>query len=132
MILTAHRAVLLDAVATTATAVLMVAARNILYPYFGLTSPMLLDGAAAAFILYAAIIGMVAARPAISRTALLTIVGANVAFVVACMAALIVFWSQLHPVGRLLLVGVALAVEMFATLQFMAARRTASPSAQLA
>ena len=68
MILTAHRAVLIDAAATTATAVLMLAARGLLFPYFGLSSPLLLDVTAAAFIVYAVIIGRLAARPTISRS----------------------------------------------------------------
>jgi hypothetical protein len=132
MILTAHRAVLIDAAATAAAAALMFAVRPLLYPYFGLTSPMLLDVTAAAFIAYAAIIALAALRPVIPRGALMTIVGANVAYVAASLAVLVVFWSQLHPVGRGLIVAVALAVELFATLQFVAARRAPSASAQLA
>jgi hypothetical protein len=123
MILTARRTVVIDAAATTATAVLMLAARNLLYPYFGLTSPLLLDVTAAAFIAYAAAIGLVAWRPSISRPALLAIVGANVAYVIASFAVLVTFWSALHPVGRGLVIAIALAVELFATLQFTAARR---------
>ena len=123
MILTARRAVLIDAAATTATAVLMFAARGMLFPYFGLSSPLLLDLTAAAFIVYAAVIGLVAARPAISRGALVTVAGANVTFVVACTIVLVAFWSELHPVGRGLIVGVAFAVEGFAMLQFTTARR---------
>ena len=122
MILTAHRAVLIDAAATTATAVSMLAARGILFPYFGLSSPLLLDVTAAAFIVYAGIIGLVAARPTISRSALMTVAGANVGYVVASLAVLVMFWSQMHPVGRGLIVAVALAVEAFAMLQFAAAR----------
>ena len=122
MILTAHRAVLIDAAATTTTAVVMLAARSILFPYFGLSSPLLLDVTAAAFLVYAAIIGLVAVRPAISRSALITIAGANVGYVVASLAVLVMFWSQLHPVGRGLIVAVALGVEAFAMLQFAAAR----------
>lgn len=123
MILTAHRAVLIDAAATSVTALLMLAARGLLFPYFGLSSPLLLDLTAAAFIVYAAIIGLMAARPAISGSALMTIAGANVAYVVASLAVLVMFWSELHPIGRGLIVAVAVAVEGFATLQFMAARR---------
>ena len=77
MILTARRAIVIDAAATTATAVLMLAARGFLYPYFGLPSPLLLDLAAAAFIVYAALIGLAARRADISRTALMTIAGAT-------------------------------------------------------
>lgn len=123
MILTAHRTVLIDAIATAGSGVLMLAARGILYPFFGLTSPMLLDIVAVTFIAYAASIAVVAARPVITRAALLTIVGVNVASVVASVAILIVFWADFHPVGRVLIGAVALIVEAFATLQFAAARR---------
>lgn len=125
MILSARHAILIDAAATTATAALMLVGRGFLYPYFGLDSPELLDIAAAAFIVYAGIIGLAAARPDISRTTLVTIAGANVAYVVASMILLVMFWSVLEPAGRVLVVGVALAVEAFAFLQFTAAYRTA-------
>lgn len=125
MILSARHTILIDAAATTATAVLMLAARGLLYPYFGLDSPELLDIAAAAFIVYAGIIGLAAARADISRTTLVTIAGANVAYVVASMILLVMFWSLLEPAGRALIVGVALVVEGFAFLQFTAAYRTA-------
>ena len=123
MTLTAHTAVLIDAAATAATALLIIAARGMLYPYFGLDSPMVLDITAAAFIVYAAIIALVAKQPVISRTTLMTIVTANVAYVVASMALLVMLWAEMHAVGRTLVVAVALAVEAFAMLQFMAARR---------
>ena len=131
MILTPHRTVLLDAIATAASGVLMLAARNILYPFFGLTSARLLDIVAVTFIAYAAAIAMVAARPAISRAVLMTIVGVNVASAVASVAILIAFWTELDPIGRGLIILVALIVEAFATLQFAAARRTPA-RAQLA
>ncbi|HET9703413.1 MAG TPA: hypothetical protein VFP85_05225 [Vicinamibacterales bacterium] len=123
MNLSARHTILIDATATTATAVLMLAARSVLYPYFGLASPELLDIAAAAFIVYAGVIGLAAARPDVSKTTLVTIAGANVAYVVASMIVLVMFWSGLAPAGRALIVGVALAVEAFAFLQFTAARR---------
>ena len=125
MILTARHTILIDAAATTATAVLMLASRGLLYPYFGLDSPELLDIAAAAFIVYAGIIGLAAARPDISRTTLVTIAGANVVYVVASMILLVMFWPLLEPAGRALIVVVALVVEGFAFLQFTAAYRTA-------
>ena len=132
MILTAHRAILIDAAATTATAVLLLTARNLLYPYFGLTSPRLLDVAAVAFIAYAAIIALAARQPVVSRATLMTIVAANVGYVLASIAALLVFWPQLHVVGRVLIVAVALAVEAFAALQYVAARKAPRASARLA
>ena len=123
MNLTPRTAILIDAAATTTTALLMFAARGVLYPYFALTSPLLLDITAAAFIVYAAIIALVARQPVVSRTALFTIAGANIAYVAASLLMLVTLWSELHVVGRVLIAGVALAVEVFALLQLMTARR---------
>jgi hypothetical protein len=123
MKLTAHLALLVDAAATTATALLMLAARSLLYPYFGLPSPLLLDITAVAFLAYAGVIAIAARRPVISRTVLMTTAAANGAYVVASVVALMMFWSELDPVGRGLIFVVALAVEAFAALQVAAARR---------
>ena len=130
MKLTAHLALLIDAAATTATALLMLAARSMLYPYFGLQSPQLLDIIAVAFLAYAGIIALTARRPAISRTVLITTAAANVSYVVASMTALMVFWSELEPLGRGLIFVVALVVEAFATLQLAAARRVSGTMTQ--
>jgi hypothetical protein len=123
MILNAHLALRIDAAATTATALLMLAARSLLYPYFGLPSPLLLDITAVAFLAYAGIIAMAARRPVISRAALMTTAAANAAYVVASILILMMFWAALEPVGRGLIMVVALAVEAFATMQFAVARR---------
>ena len=123
MNLTARHTVLIDAAATTATAILMLAARELLYPYFGLPSSRLLDVTALAFLVYAAIIASTAMRPVIPRATLMTIIGANVAYVLASLVVLAMFWNQLHPIGRGLIAAVAVAVEAFATMQYMAARR---------
>ena len=126
MTLTPHTALLVDAVATAATAALMLAARGLLYPFFGLTSPLLLDAAAAAFLVYAAIVATAARQPTISRATLMTVAGANVAYVVASIALLTMFWWEMQAIGRGLIVAVAIVVEAFAALQFTAARRLTS------
>jgi hypothetical protein len=123
MNLNARHTVLIDAAATTATAIVMLATRELLYPYFGLSSSRLIDLTALAFLGYAAIIAGTAMRPAISRATLMTIAGANVAYVMASLIVLAMFWNHLHPVGRSVIAAVAVAVEAFATLQYMAARR---------
>ena len=130
MKLNAHSALLIDAAATTATALLMLAARSMLYPYFGLQSPLLLDIAAVAFLVYAGIIAMAARRPTISRTVLMTTAAANAAYVVASIVLLMMFWSALEPIGRGLIFVVALAVEAFAALQFAVARRVSGAVTQ--
>ncbi len=123
MTLTARHTLLIDAAATTATGLLMLAGRTRLYPYFGLESPFLLDVVAIAFIVYAAIIAVVARRDEVSRTAVMTTAAANAGYVVASVALLIMFWSDLQPIGRAAIIVVAVTVEAFATLQFAAARR---------
>jgi hypothetical protein len=48
--------------------------------------------------------------------------------VVGSAVVLVLFWTELAPLARLLVVAVALVVEVFATLQFRAAGRVmASP-----
>jgi hypothetical protein len=131
MTLTGRTALIIDAAATTATALLMLGARSLLYPYFGLASPLLLDIAAAAFLVYAGIIAIAARRPVISRTALTATAAANAGYVVMSIAIVIAFWTDLDAIGRALIIAVALIVEVFATLQFAAARRT-PPRAQFA
>ena len=132
MTLTARNALLIDAAATTATAILMLAGRNLLYPYFGLPSPAVLDVMAFAFLVYAGTIALCARRTLITRAALMTTAAANVAYVVASLAILMLFWSELQPVGRTLIVMVAIAVEAFAALQFAAGRRIATTVTQSA
>lgn len=124
MNLTARTTLLMDAVATSATAVTMLAARSVLYPYFGLPTSQLLDITAVAFLIYAAIIALVARQELISRVAMMAVAGANAAYVMASIALLVMFWPALDPIGRALIIAVALVVEVFATLQFAAARRS--------
>jgi CHASE2 domain-containing sensor protein len=107
----------------------MLAGRSLLYPYFGLESPLVIDVAALAFLAYAAIVAFAARREAVSRTVVMTIAAANAGYVVGSAVMLLMFWPELQPVGRALIVIVAIAVEAFATLQFAAGRR-AAPAAQ--
>jgi hypothetical protein len=123
MNLTAHRIVLTNAAATAASGVLMLASRAMLYPYFGLGSPLLLDAIAIGFIAYAGIMLIAARQPMLSRATLLALAAADASWVVFSAGVLIVFWSALDPIGRAMIVAVALVVEAFATLQFAAARR---------
>ena len=45
---------------------------------------------------------------------------------------LLLFWAELAPVARVLVIAVALVVELFATLQLRAAGRTSAAAPQLA
>ncbi len=116
-----HRILQMNALSTGASAVGLLAARGSLYGLFGLSSPALLDALAAGLIGYAGAMLLAARRPQMSRTVLLAFTAADVAWVLASAAVLMIFWGQLTPLARLLVVAVAVVVEIFATLQFRAA-----------
>jgi hypothetical protein len=119
---TSNRILQINATATAATGIAMLAARGFLPPLFGLASPMLLDLIAIFFLVYAAGLFFVAARPHIERSALLTFAAADGAWVVGSAAVLLLFWPQLTPIGRVLIVAVAIVVDVFAMMQYRAAR----------
>ena len=120
--MTSNRILQINATATAATGLAMLAGRSILPPLFGLTSPLLLDLIAIFFLVYAAGLFYFAARPQVERSALLAFAAADGAWVVGSALVLLMFWPQLTPIARILIVGVAIIVDVFAMLQFRAAR----------
>ena len=125
----AHRILQLNAVATAASGLAMLAARSLLHPWFGLESPLVLDAVALGFLGYAAVLAAAARRPLARRT-LLAFSLADGLWVVASAVLLLVFWAQLTPIARALVIAVAVFCEAVATLQFRAAGRTAAGEAQ--
>ena len=121
----AHRILRLNAISTAACAVAMLAGRQTLHPLFGLASPALLDVLAVGLLAYAATLGVIAARPAIDRAALIACTIADAAWVGASGVVLLLFWGELAPIARFLVIAVAVVVEVFAMLQFRAAGRVA-------
>jgi hypothetical protein len=117
----AHRILQINALSTSVSASAMLAARGGLYPLFGLGSPLLLDVVAVAFLVYAAALVVAARQRPVDPRALIVFSIADGAWVVASAIALVLFWAQLHPFGRVLIIAVALVVEVFATLQYRAA-----------
>jgi hypothetical protein len=111
----------INASATAITAVAMLAVRSALAPLFGLGTPLLLDVTAVSFLIYAGVIALAAARRPVAREALLAFAAIDVAWVVFSAVVLLLFWSDLTPVARALVLVVALIVEVFATLQYRAA-----------
>jgi hypothetical protein len=120
--MTSNRILQINATATAVTGAAMLAARGFLPPLFGLGSPMLLDLIAVFFLTYAAGLFYFAARPQVERPTLLAFAAADGAWVVGSVIALLMFWPQLTPIGRVLIIGVAVIVDAFAMLQFRAAR----------
>ena len=118
----AHRILQLNALSTAAAAIGMFAARDALHPLFGLDSPFLLDVLAAGFIVYAAALLTAAQRRPVSRRTLVAFTAADAIWVAGSGIVLLAFWSSLVPLARTLIIAVALIVELFAALQFRAAR----------
>lgn len=131
-LMTPHRILQLNAFSTAASALGMLATRGTLHSLFGLDGPMLLDALAVSFLAYAGALAVAARRRPVSRQALMTFTIADGVWVMASALLLVLFWAQLAPLGRILVIAVALVVEVFATLQFRAAGRLTGTSPQVA
>lgn len=127
-----HRILQLNAASTAACALGMLAARGTLHPLFGLDSPLVLDVLAVGLLLYAGALAVVARPERVTRQALVVFTVADALWVAASVIVLLLYWPQFAPVARLLIIAVGLVVEMFGTLQFLAARKVSSHSLQIA
>ena len=130
--MTAHRILQLNGSATALSALAMLATRGILPSLFGLDAPIVLDVVAVAFLAYAAALFVAAARTPVSSRTMMAFTAADAAWVVGSAIVLILFWPQFAPLGRLLIIAVALVVEAFATLQYRAAGAIRRDSPELA
>jgi hypothetical protein len=131
LIMTPHRVLGLNALATAGCALGMLATRGTLYTLFGLQTPVLLDVLAVGLLGYAGLLWLATRRP-ISRQMLMTFTAADALWVVASAMVLVLFWGQFDAIGRLLVIAVALVVEVFATMQYFAAGRVGGRSPQMA
>ena len=116
----------INAVSTALCGIAMLGARGLLYPLFGLESPLLLDALAIGLLAYAAVVAGAARRSAIDRPTLMTFAIVDGLWVAGSAVVLVMFWNQLAPAARILIIAVALATDAFATLQYRAARRLAA------
>jgi CHASE2 domain-containing sensor protein len=110
----------------------MLATRGTLYSLFGLDAPILLDVLAIGLLAYAGVLAFAARRRSVGRQTLMAFTIADAIWVGASAIVLLVFWGQLAPLARVLVIAAAIVVEAFATLQFRAARRTTGGSPQIA
>jgi hypothetical protein len=117
---------LANACFSAASAVFILAARDRLYPLFALESSALLVAIAGGLLLYAGSLVVAARRESPDRRALLTAAVLDAGWVLGSTVVLVAAWAQLAPVARVLLIGAALIVEVFATLQFRVARSIAA------
>ena len=119
--MSAHRILQLNGFATALSAVGMLAARGILPPLFGLGSPAVLDVIAVGLLAYAVALFAAAARRPVSATTMMAFTAADAVWVVGSAIVLLLYWAQLAPIARFLVIAGALAVELFASLQYRAA-----------
>jgi hypothetical protein len=124
--MSSHRILQINAVSTAVCAVGMLATRRLLPGLFGLDSPLLLDILAVGLMAYAGALALAAARQPVGRHVLMAFTIGDVLWVAGSGLVLLLFWAQLAPLARLLIIAVALIVEVFAALQFRAARHAAA------
>lgn len=111
-----RHALVLDAVATGAAAVLLVAGGAILAEPLGLPET-LLRGAGLSLAPFVVLVGWIASRPAPTRPAVLAIAGLNAAWVLASLALLVAGPVAPTALGAAFVIAQALVVGVFAGLQ---------------
>ena len=116
-----HHILWVNSIATAGCGLGVLVGRSWLYPMFALSTPALLDVIAAGLLVYAAALTYAARRTQIDRVTMLVFAAIDTLWVVGSAAVLLLFWMQLAPLARLLVIAVAVVVEVFATLQFRAA-----------
>jgi hypothetical protein len=119
--MTSNQILQLNALSTAASAVGMLAFRGTLYRLFGLDSPVVLDVIAMGLLIYAAALVVVARAPLVGRRALMAFTFADGLWVAASALVLLLFWNELAPLARILVIAAAVVVDVFAMLQFRAA-----------
>jgi hypothetical protein len=130
--MTPHRILQLNAASTALCALGMLAARGVLHPLFGLDAPLLLDALAVGLLAYAGLLARAAHRRPVTRQALVAFTVADAVWVLGSAIVLVAFWTELAASARFLIIAVALVVEVFATLQFLAAGRISGAAPRLA
>jgi hypothetical protein len=128
----ARRILQLNAAATAACAVGMLAGRGILPSLFGLDSSLLLDSIAVALLAYAGALAFAAERGQVSRATMMFFTVADAVWVVGSAVVLVAFWTELAALARVLVIAVAVVVEAFALLQFREAGAIGRRQQQLA
>ncbi len=122
--LTIRQALILDFVATGATALLALTAAGFIAGATDLPEP-LLRGAGLALLPFLALVAAMAFKPV--RGGVIAVIAINIAWVIASIAVLALFVSP-NALGYAFVVAQALAVGLFAELQILALRNEAKPA----
>lgn len=115
-------ALLLDAVASGATALLMLIGGGVLAGLLGLPGD-LLRGAGLVLVPYVAMVIIVGARPDISRSAVWLVIVANAVWAIASFVLMFSGWIAPTALGYAFIAAQALVVALFGELQYVGLRR---------
>ncbi len=113
---------LIDAVASGATGLLLVAGAGLLTSWLALPVE-LMRTAGLILVPYVAFVAYVGTRPDISRVAVWTVIAANAAWVIASAGLLVSGFVAPTMLGYAFVIAQAVAVGVFGELQYMALRR---------
>jgi hypothetical protein len=117
-----RRALILDALASGATALLMIAGAGLVAGLLGLPAA-LLRGAGLVLLPYVAFVVYTGTRDAISRSAVWLIIVANVAWAAASALLLVSGWVSPTALGYAFVITQAVVVALLGELQYMGLRR---------
>jgi hypothetical protein len=119
------RALTIDALMTGATALLLVFAAGVLGRLLAVPEP-LLRYAGIALVPFVVFVAIIARRPAVPRGTVLAIIGLNVAWVAASVWLLFGGRIQPNALGYAFIIAQAVAVALFAEIQYVGLRRATS------
>jgi hypothetical protein len=117
-----RRALMLDALASGATALLVIAAAGLLEGFLGLPAA-LLRGAGLVLIPYVAFVVYVGTREIISRPAVWTVIAANGLWAIASALLLVSGFVAPTALGYAFVIAQAVVVALLGELQYMGLRR---------
>ncbi|WP_019172201.1 hypothetical protein [Pseudaminobacter salicylatoxidans] len=123
-----RNALLLDAVASGATALLAIVGAPLLAPLLGLPQDLLF-WAGVVLVPFVAFLLITARRQAVARLALIDIIGINALWVAASLGLLVSGFVSPNALGVAFVVVQAVAVALFAELQFIGLRRATAQAA---
>lgn len=119
------RALTIDALMTGATALLLVFAAGVLARLLAVPEP-LLRYAGIALVPFVVFVAIIARRPAVPRATVLAVIGLNVAWVAASVWLLLGARIQPNALGYAFIIAQAVAVALFAEVQYVGLRRATS------
>jgi hypothetical protein len=120
-----RNAILLDAAASGATALLLIAGAGLLDGLLGLPVALMRE-AGLILVPYVAFVAWVGTRATVARGAVWTIIAANAAWTAASFILLLSGWVAPTALGVAFVIAQALAVALLGELQYMGLRRTAA------